>query len=61
LPVAWKKSYGKGRIFYTSLGHNVSHITGSPESLEIMKRGVKWASASKYEPMEKWMSPVYKY
>ncbi|MEJ0029505.1 MAG: ThuA domain-containing protein [Bacteroidota bacterium] len=61
LPVTWKKFYGKGRIFYTSLGHNVSHITGIPGALEMMRRGIKWAGASKYEPMEKWMSPVYKY
>lgn len=61
LPVTWKKSYGKGRVFYTSLGHNVSHLTAVPEAVEMLKRGIKWASASKYEPMEKWMSPVYKY
>jgi type 1 glutamine amidotransferase len=61
LPVAWKKSFGKGRVFYTSLGHSVEHITAVPEALEMLKRGIKWASASKYEAMEKWMSPVYKY
>lgn len=61
LPVTWKKSFGKGRVFYTSLGHSVAHVTEVPESLEMIKRGIKWASASKYEPMEKWMSPVYKY
>jgi type 1 glutamine amidotransferase len=61
LPVAWKKTYGKGRVFYTSLGHNVSHVAGVPQAIEMMKRGIKWASASKYEPAEKWMSPVYKY
>jgi uncharacterized protein len=26
IPVTWKKSYGKGRIFYTSVGHNLAHI-----------------------------------
>lgn len=61
LPVTWKKSFGKGRIFYTSLGHNVAHLTEVPEAVEMVKRGVKWASASKYEAAEKWMSPVYKY
>jgi hypothetical protein len=30
-----------------------------PEVLEIMQRGIKWASASKYEPAESWKKPVY--
>jgi type 1 glutamine amidotransferase len=59
MPVVWKKMHGKGRIFYTSLGHNLDHITKVPEAIEILKRGIKWASASKYLPAEKWLSPVY--
>ena len=59
IPVAWKKAYGKGRVFYTSLGH-VSADFKVPEALEIMKRGIRWASLSKYEPMEEWKQPVYK-
>ncbi|MEI9808284.1 MAG: hypothetical protein WDO16_10630 [Bacteroidota bacterium] len=51
--------YGKGRIFYTSVGHNLDHITTVPDAMEMLKRGVKWASASKYLPAEKWVSPVY--
>ena len=27
--------------------------------LEIMKRGIRWASMSKYAEKEKWISPVY--
>jgi len=61
LPVTWKKMYGKGRVFYSSLGHNINHLTEAPNALEMIRRGVKWASASKYEPMEKWMSPAYKF
>jgi type 1 glutamine amidotransferase len=60
LPVTWKKMYGKGRIFYTSVGHNVSHVTDVPDAIEMIKRGVKWASASKYEAAEKWLTPAYK-
>ncbi|CAN5463420.1 ThuA domain-containing protein [soil metagenome] len=59
IPVTWKKMYGKGRVFYTSLGHNLQHVIDQPEALEMMKRGIKWASASKYEPVEKWLNPVY--
>ena len=59
MPVAWKKMYGKGRIFYTSLGHNLNHMTDKPEALSIIKRGIQWASASRYESAERWMTPVY--
>jgi type 1 glutamine amidotransferase len=60
MPVTWKKMHGKGRIFYTSVGHNLSHITSVPSAIEMLKRGIKWASASKYEAAEKWLSPAYK-
>ncbi len=59
LPVCWKKYYGKGRVFYTSLGHNLAHITSVPEAITMIKRGIKWASASKYAPQEKWLKPIY--
>lgn len=59
IPVVWKKSYGKGRVFYSSLGH-VAKDFEVPEVFEIMKRGIRWAAMSKYKPAEKWMSPVYK-
>ena len=58
-PVVWKKVYGKGRVFYSSLGH-VAADFNVPEALEIQKRGIRWASMSKYEPMEEWKQPVYK-
>lgn len=60
MPVAWKKTYGKGRVFYTSLGHNLNHVTEVPEAIAMIKRGIRWASASKYEPSEQWIDPVYK-
>jgi type 1 glutamine amidotransferase len=59
MPVTWKKMHGKGRIFYTSVGHNLAHIAEKPDAIEMLKRGIKWASASKYEPAEKWLSPIY--
>ena len=43
MPVAWKKMYGKGRVFYTSLGH-VADDFKVPEALEMVKRGMLWAS-----------------
>lgn len=58
IPVAWKKTYGKGRVFYLSVGH-VAKDFDVPEAMEILVRGVKWASGSKYLPKEEWVSPVY--
>lgn len=43
MPVIWKRKYGQGRVFYTSLGH-VSSDFKVPEALEIVKRGMLWAS-----------------
>jgi len=43
VPVVWKKMYGKGRIFYTSLGH-VAADFNVPEAREIVKRGLLWAA-----------------
>jgi type 1 glutamine amidotransferase len=59
IPVVWKKAYGKGRVFYSSLGHVIADFN-VPEALEITKRGIRWASLSKFEPMEPWHQPVYK-
>ena len=59
MPVIWKKMYGKGRIFYTSMGHNLSHVMDAKEGMTVIKRGIQWASASKYLPPEKWISPKY--
>ncbi|GAC1690939.1 MAG: ThuA domain-containing protein [Ktedonobacteraceae bacterium] len=43
MPVIWKKRWGQGRVFYSSLGH-VRRDFDVPEALEIMKRGILWAS-----------------
>ena len=42
LPVVWKKSYGKGKVFYTSLGHTAD-VFDVPEALTILKRGILWS------------------
>lgn len=59
IPVVWKKQFGKGRVFYSSLGHVASDFN-VPEALEIMKRGIRWASESLEKGPEKWISPIYK-
>jgi len=59
VPVVWKKVYGKGRVFYSSLGHVAADFK-VPQAFEIQKRGIIWAAMSKYEPMEEWREAVYK-
>jgi len=58
MPVVWKKTYGKGRVFYSSLGH-VAKDFEIPEVFEIMKRGIYWAAMSLYEPTENLTRPAY--
>jgi len=43
MPVVWKRRWGQGRVFYSSLGH-VAKDFDVPEALEIQKRGMLWAS-----------------
>ncbi len=40
--VGWTKSYGKGRVFYCSLGHN-EHIYWNPKVMSIYLNGIQWA------------------
>jgi len=49
MPYVWKRTYGKGRIFYTALGH-VANDFNVPEALEIVKRGMMWAAGDKIQP-----------
>jgi hypothetical protein len=43
MPVVWKRHWGAGRVFYCSLGHQVSDFD-VPEAREIVRRGMLWAS-----------------
>jgi len=43
MPVAWKRRWGMGKVFYCSLGH-VACDFSVPEALEIIRRGMLWAS-----------------
>ncbi|HTG68560.1 MAG TPA: ThuA domain-containing protein [Candidatus Udaeobacter sp.] len=43
MPVVWTKKYGKGRVFYNSLGHSLDVVT-KPEVLTMMQRGMVWAA-----------------
>ena len=43
MPVAYTKLWGKGRVFYCSVGH-VDKIYDIPEVMEITRRGMLWAA-----------------
>ncbi len=43
VPVVWTKRWGRGRVFYNSLGHNTK-VFDQYEPAEIMKRGFRWAA-----------------
>ena len=43
MPVVWKRMYGAGKVFYSSLGH-VARDFDVAEAKEIMRRGMLWAT-----------------
>jgi type 1 glutamine amidotransferase len=43
MPVAWKRRWGAGRVFYCSLGHK-DHDFDVPEAQELVRRGMRWAA-----------------
>lgn len=45
IPVVWKRMYGMGRIFYSSLGHVASDFDVA-EAKEIQRRGLLWAAGT---------------
>lgn len=46
MPVAWKRMWGKGRVFYSSLGHVAADFK-VPEALTLIERGMLWAAQGK--------------
>lgn len=42
MPVVWKRMWGEGRVFYSSLGHALKDYD-VPEAREIQRRGLLWA------------------
>lgn len=43
MPVVWKRRWGQGRVFYSSLGHGARDFD-VPEVREITRRGLLWAA-----------------
>ena len=42
-PMAFIREYGKGRVFLTTLGHDVKALS-TPATAELIRRGVAWAA-----------------
>lgn len=43
MPVVWKRKFGKGRVFYSALGH-VAEEFNVPQMRQIFERGALWAA-----------------
>lgn len=43
MPVVWKRAYGAGKVFYSSLGHVATDFY-VPEAKTIAERGLLWAT-----------------
>lgn len=52
MPVTWYKMYGKGRVFYCSLGHVAQVFDQDPQILTMVTRGMLWAAEGKAEAAE---------
>ena len=43
MPVAWKRMYGAGRVFFCSIGHTTADFA-IPEVIQMIRRGLCWAA-----------------
>jgi len=44
MPAVWTKTWGAGRVFYSSLGHVAQEFTDYPNVLAMTVRGMLWAA-----------------
>lgn len=44
MPVVWTRTWGKGRVFYSALGHKASEFEERREVLDMTIKGMLWAS-----------------
>lgn len=47
VPAIWTKTWGKGRVFYSGLGHNAREFVDYPHVLEMTINGIVWAGEGK--------------
>ena len=46
MPVVWTRTWGKGRVFYSSLGHAPSEFDRWPDVFAMSVRGLLWAAGA---------------
>lgn len=46
MPVAWTKLFGRGRVYYNSIGHTAAVLEREPV-ITLVRRGFCWAAAGK--------------
>jgi len=44
MPVVWTRQWGKGRVFFSALGHQPNEYTRYPFVLEMTLKGMEWAA-----------------
>ena len=44
MPAVYKRQFGKGRVFYSSLGHVPGEFDKYPQARTILRRGLNWAA-----------------
>ena len=44
MPVSWKKMYGKGKVFYISIGHDPDEFMMHEDGWKLLTRGFVWAT-----------------
>lgn len=43
MPVVWKKRHGRGRVFFSALGHDAAELSREP-AMTLLMRGLAWAA-----------------
>lgn len=43
MPIAWKRAWGKGRVFYCALGHTTDVLGHAPVTT-LLQRAIRWAA-----------------
>lgn len=44
MPIAWKKLYGKGKVFCLTIGHDPNEFTNNENAWKLLTKGLKWAT-----------------
>lgn len=48
MPVVWKRHHGKGRVFYSALGHTADEFS-VPQMATLFQRGALWAAGAGFD------------